>query len=64
MFKHPSYASKCKALCSDPASQLIRGLVIEALGYPNLMLMKGPTLQEKQNPDYYVVRTLKAGKRK
>jgi hypothetical protein len=62
MFKHPSYASKCKALCTDPASQLIRGIIIEALGYPNLMLMKGPKPQQKENPSYYIVRTLKSGK--
>lgn len=59
-FKHPSYASKLKGLCCDPAGQLIRGgMIIESRGYPPLDLTKHPKLY----PEYYKTKTIKAGKK-
>jgi len=61
MFKHPSGA-KFRPCMYDPGKQLIRGIIIESLGYPNLNFMKGAPKQVQENPSYYIVRTLKAGK--
>jgi hypothetical protein len=59
MFKHPSYARKCYDLCCNPAGQLIRGIMIETRGWPNLSIPKQPD----RKPSYYLVKTLKAGKK-
>jgi hypothetical protein len=58
MFKHPSYSAKAYSLMCNPAGQLIRGIMIETRGYPNLSIAKQPD----RKPSYYLVKTLKAGK--
>lgn len=59
-FQKPSYAEKFKALATDPKAQVIRGCIIEILGYPFV----GKKVDNGSRPAYYKDSTIQAGKEK